>query len=82
MTCNCQSHKAENMYIWVPRFIEALKNRRGLFQVRRELAETLLEQGLVQHPDEEILEPITDECAELTHRSVTVTHQDAETDEE
>lgn len=38
------------MYIWAPWKLEELKNRRGLFDVEKKLAEKLLKEGLVEDP--------------------------------
>ena len=53
------------MFIWVPRFVEEVKGRRGLFEVKDSLGKKLIDQGLAQDPQlgAAALDPITDEPA-------------------
>ena len=53
------------MFIWVPRFVEEVKGRRGLFEVKDSLGKKLIDEGLAQDPQlgAAALDPITDEPA-------------------
>lgn len=53
------------MYIWVPKFVDEVKGRRGLFEVDDKLGQKLLDAGLAQDPKDgaAALDPISDEKA-------------------
>ena len=55
------------MFIWVPKFCDEVKGRRGLFEVTEKLGQKLLDAGLAQDPRDgaAALEPISDEKAEV-----------------
>lgn len=53
------------MFIWVPRFVDEVKGRRGLFEVDDKLGQKLLDAGLAQDPKDgaAALDPISNEKA-------------------
>lgn len=53
------------MFIWVPKFVEEVKGRRGLFEVDDKLGQKLIDAGVAQDPriGAAGLDPISDERA-------------------
>ena len=71
------------MFIWVPRKLDELKGRRGLFEVEESVGKKLIEQGLAQDPKVGAakLEPISDEPAKRKvskRKKKVVTEDDVE----
>ena len=53
------------MFIWVPKYVEEVKGRRGLFEVDEKLGKKLIDAGLAQDPRDgaAALDAISDEKA-------------------